>query len=926
MRAHLSIVQARILAGMMAALLASVSMALASSSPGVVYIVLGSDADAWNYGITAGNYGTTVNVYVAHPYYPPNLFTDAGGPAFQVMEPAFRNRFHDSFGQGLKFTWWMMGGNIFRNAVNANVPLANTMNVFLMKKYHGVALAQFGDELTLHYHTFIWNDYSGDGTSYWNQSRTFEECREDFELTVAQYLLEEEVFAASFRSGWHFMDNGWQQRLDELLPFSLHDDWPTYKGWALPEPVGGVQDWRLAPSTFVPFHPATTNYQVPGNGRGWNVRSVKMQNVTQTTLGQMFAAASNGVDQVACLWDHLPENFVTNVNRLGPMIELAASNAPGVSFRYCTAIEAMQRWLGAWNGPPLQLEVTEAVQGDSTTLQVSTSGPIFQPQPYVALRDIHAQYSVLACSNAGPNTWTAALPSPRAALAKVGVAVTDPVGNVSTQFLRYLPDDLYLETADPEYAEISGSWSSTTNTAWGTNARVALLSGAAIAQARWALPLTWSGRFELYAQVPGVSNAASNVLFEVVSEGTTVLAVAGSQPWPARQWVFLGAVTLDAAMSNWITLTVAGASQPGTYAVANVIKLSPLQLAQPGFISQVLVSPSDTTANITWTTLGPATTLVEYGTNPAYGNYTFTNTALVTRHVMTLTGLKPGTPHYFQIDSAGNGVPYTYAGTFTTTNFSSLHTVNLVFDLTNVWRYNTNNLDGVAWKTPAYNDAAWPEGPGLLWVDTRAGGPNPAVQFRSTPMPPNPATHLPYTTYYLRTHFACDSKAAAQVLMFSNYIDDGAVFYLNAVEILRNNLAAAPSVVSNATLAAAYNCSGDATCPVAFSISGNLLTNLVQGDNVLAVEVHNYAAGSPDITFGSALVFEQPYVPPPQLAVLYSPPDLTLYWNGTGCTLQEATILVPGGAGWSDLPGPVTRSPVTITQPRAGSAFYRLRR
>src|SRR5262249_19020498 len=162
---------------------------------------------------------------------------------------------------------------------------------------------------------FLWSDYNEDGVSYWNQAKTFEECREDFDLTVAQYLLEEEVFPASFRSGWHYMDNGWQKRLDDLLPFSLHNNYDAYKAWALPEPVGSVEDWTLATSSFVPFHPATTNYQVAGDGRGWNVRSDKMQYVTQTLLNGLFKAASLGTNQVACFWDHLPEDFVPNVNR-----------------------------------------------------------------------------------------------------------------------------------------------------------------------------------------------------------------------------------------------------------------------------------------------------------------------------------------------------------------------------------------------------------------------------------------------------------------------------------------------------------------------------------------------------------------------------------------------------------------------------------
>jgi hypothetical protein len=36
-----------------------------------------------------------------------------------------------TFGQSLKITWWMMGGNIYGDADNLNVPLANTMTLYL---------------------------------------------------------------------------------------------------------------------------------------------------------------------------------------------------------------------------------------------------------------------------------------------------------------------------------------------------------------------------------------------------------------------------------------------------------------------------------------------------------------------------------------------------------------------------------------------------------------------------------------------------------------------------------------------------------------------------------------------------------------------------------------------------------------------------
>jgi hypothetical protein len=552
----------------------TLNVAAAPGQPGTVYLVVGSDTAIWNYPVGSP---TTVDAYTRHPHYKQDSFTDPSQPSFKVMDPALRAKFTDSYGQPLKFTWWMMGGNLYRDADNLNIPLANTMTLYLMKKYHGEAIRQFGDELSLHYHTFLWSDYNGDGKYYWNQSQTFNECRADFDVTLAQYLLEEGVYPVSFRSGWHYMDNGWQQYLDQLLPYCLHDDYGVIKAWYTdPEPIGGVENWSRAPSVFVPFHPATNDYQIPGNGQGWNVRSVKMQNLSLATVNSVFTQASNGLDQVMCIWNHLPESFLIYLTNTMNLIQTAASNHPTVPYRFCTAVEGMQRWRGVTNLTPPQLEVAEEIRGQIVTLTIRCDQPIFQSQPVVGMRDAFAQYSLLSCSNTGSNTWTVTLPTARNCLAKVGIAVTDAAGNLATRILRYLPDDLYIDNLDPPYAEVLGNWSSTATAAWGTNARIARLGTGDVAQVQWALPISRSGLYSLSVQIPAITNAASNILFEVHAGGSTVQSVFFPTALPTNQWVSLGTALLDQTLSNSLEMTVTGTSQTNTFAVADVVRIVPL--------------------------------------------------------------------------------------------------------------------------------------------------------------------------------------------------------------------------------------------------------------------------------------------------------------------------------------------------------------
>jgi hypothetical protein len=344
------------------------------------------------------------------------------------------------------------------------------------------------------------------------------------------------------------------------------------------------------------------------------------------------------------------------------------------------------------------------------------------------------------------------------------------------------------------------------------------------------------------------------------------------------------------------------------------------------FISNIQAVPGDTSATITWNTASPATTQVQYGPTVNLGSYTTLSSDLVTNHTVVLSGLSLATGYYFQAMSSDGTTDYVSSNQFFTT--LGLHHV---FNFDNSWTYTVTDLDGINWTDPAYDDSGWDgSGPGLLWVDINLPNGNGQIpEPLLTQMPSDPSTGYPYRTYYLRTHFTLTNTANVNSLLFTDYLDDGAVFYLNGVGLYRLRMPAAPAQIFNATLASGYACSnavsyGNAVCPDYFTISGDLLTNLVSGTNLLAAEVHNYSAGSPDITFGLAFDYIQPTMTSPtspQLNFSFSNGLLTLTWTGTGFTLQQAAS--PAGP-WGDVPGPVTTSPFTNTMSTANQ-FYRLR-
>jgi hypothetical protein len=556
---------------------------------GRVYFVFGSDTAIWD-GMRTDRY---------HCTYPLSLYTDRTRNAYAVMDPAFRTRLRDSYGTPMKLTWWMMCGNIFRHATNTDVPVPNVMTMYLMQRYHGEAIRAFGDELTLHYHTFVWSDYDGDGTYWWNQAKDFLDSKPDWDVTLAQLLLEEGVFPVSFRSGWHAMDNHWQHELDRLLPYSMHNDYPAVRA-DTSEPVDNVYDWSQASKEFVPFHPSPDNYQLAGAGKGWNVRSRHIGGVNRALVDSVFSKAQRGIDQVVCLWGHLPEtDFLTNLQRCDSLIHVASGAYPGTPFLYCSAVEAMRLWRKSADTTAPLITLQEELSGEQVTYTVSTSEPIFQDSPFLAVKDLSMQYSVLPCVPVGPNQWRAAVSVERAMLAKVGCAVTDRYGNLSTTFLRYLPDDLYVDDECPEYQEIRGAWAASGSSAWGTTAREASVAPGDSALVRWNLPVQAAGRYHLYAQVQSRPGGAGGSRFRVLQGGSVVASTAFDSPLPGRSWIYIGTPQLDPAGTPAVEYVATSTGASAQLALADVIRCTPLVrekeiVVGTGFLSFGTVSLGDT--------------------------------------------------------------------------------------------------------------------------------------------------------------------------------------------------------------------------------------------------------------------------------------------------------------------------------------------
>ena len=162
-------------------------------------------------------------------------------------------------------------------------------------------------------------------------------------------------------------------------------------------------------------------------------------------------------------------------------------------------------------------------------------------------------------------------------------------------------------------------------------------------------------------------------------------------------------------------------------------------------------------------------------------------------------------------------------------------TTEELINIEDVWSYEQSGTDlGTSWRNAGYNDSAWPTGAALLYVEPD-----------SLPAPKNTPLILGVNTYYFRKHFTFSGDPAElDHIDISTVIDDGAVIYLNGHEELLIRLT---SPVIYSSFASPYV--GNAGYE-SFTIPS---THLLNGDNVIAVEVHQTTSTSSDVVFGLEL-------------------------------------------------------------------------
>jgi hypothetical protein len=173
---------------------------------------------------------------------------------------------------------------------------------------------------------------------------------------------------------------------------------------------------------------------------------------------------------------------------------------------------------------------------------------------------------------------------------------------------------------------------------------------------------------------------------------------------------------------------------------------------------------------------------------------------------------------------------------------TALHaTSTSFFEQGAVWKYNDlgQNL-GTAWQALGYDDSSWPSGAAQLGY----GDGDEATELGYGGDKDNK-----YITTYFRKNFSVTDPSLVSYLTLRLLRDDGAVVYINGVEVARDRMGT--GTVGYQMLSPVGQVGGDEEDTFyEFSLSPSAL---ISGSNMMAVEIHQQALTSSDISFDAEL-------------------------------------------------------------------------
>jgi len=366
----------------------------------------------------------------------------------EILSENFRGKFPDSNNNGWIFNWHCLD-HVYYN-INPRRRDIGFHNIFdhYRKKLHDTK--SFQDGINFHFHPThpFKNDASLCATHWFASSNHL------FEI-IARRIIDRNWFPCVNRPGFHVNrpDSHWF--LEQYIPFDYSNQATIldtdYDQNQLDIADGRFGDWRRAPKTWVPYHPAHDDYQEVGNCRRWIARCLNIGTRTRLLnkeeIIKAFDESREGNSAILAFTNHDFRDIREDISNTYNMIKEVSKEYDDVNIEYADGLTAFRKAMNLKNQSPCEFDLSIDKVGDKAhVLKIKTNVPTFGSQPFFCYKTKTGSYHHDNLDFHKPfHEWSYTfdeITTPINALEKIGVATNNSYGVTTTAVINTKNDEI----------------------------------------------------------------------------------------------------------------------------------------------------------------------------------------------------------------------------------------------------------------------------------------------------------------------------------------------------------------------------------------------------------------------------------------------------------------------------------------------------
>ncbi len=358
--------------------------------------------------------------HLMRKYSPENLhyltsWEEIDRSILNTTSPEFRQKYCDKQGGDYTYSWLIYDHYGF----TTNQRFHDVGIHAIWDHYHDLFLADNPgpDEVYWHYHHVTASGDALEWSTNWGTNSIHEEI-------LARRVIEREWFPSVFRAGAHIERNDLSHWLEMFIPF----DYSCRSASDEPDSmyVGHFRDWRHSPTNWGYYHPDWYDYRRPGDMKRYVIRCLDIKTwektLTDDDVEQAFQQARTEGQSLLVYYNHDYRDMENEVKHAYDVIKRVEANYPDVDWRFCTALDAIKKYLGKDDKAP---QFSWELKGQR--LIITSDVELFGPEPFLAIKE-NGRFFRDCTTREGEKEWAYTFRRPTEVEA-FGIAGNSPMGN-----------------------------------------------------------------------------------------------------------------------------------------------------------------------------------------------------------------------------------------------------------------------------------------------------------------------------------------------------------------------------------------------------------------------------------------------------------------------------------------------------------------